>query len=96
MPFWTQHNVNEMAGPSGVEHRVRQVVPWVVRPVADLERMGFEEEEGFAGDEEWSRGNMGGLYIVPRSVGLQDSTAGDRQYNRQAIVGHERRIEHES
>jgi hypothetical protein len=52
MPFWTQHNVNEMAVPSEVGHRVRQVAPLVVRPVAALERMGFVEEEGFAGDEE--------------------------------------------
>jgi hypothetical protein len=93
MPFWTQHNVNEMAEPSEVGHRAQQVGPWVARPVADLERMGFEEEEGFAGDEGLFRGNMGGLCIAPRSVGLQDSTAGDRQYSRPAIVGHERRIE---
>jgi hypothetical protein len=93
MPFWTQHNVNEMAEPSGVEHRVRQVAPLVVRPVADLERMGFVEEEGFAGDEGWFHGNMGDLCIVPKLVGLQGSTLGDRQYSRQAIVGHERRIE---
>jgi len=93
MPFWIQHNVSEMAVRTGVGHRVEQVAPFEVRPVADLERMGFEEEEGFAEDEGWSRGNMGGLYIVPRSVGLQDSTVEDRQYSRQAIVGHERRKE---
>ena len=81
-----------MVEPSEVEHRAGQVVPFEVRPAADLERMEFEEEEGFAGDEEWFRGNMGGLYIVRRSVGPQDSTEGDRQYSRQAIVGHERRI----
>jgi hypothetical protein len=96
MPFWTQHNVNEMAVPSEVGHRVRQVAPLVVRPVADLARMGSEEEEGSAGDVGWSRGNMGGQYIVPRSVGLQGSTVKDRQYSRPAIVGHERRREHES
>jgi len=93
MPFWIQRNVNEMAGPSVVGHRVRQVAPFVVRPVADLARMGFVEEEGFAGDEGWFRGNMGGLYIAPTSVGLQDSTVEDRQCSRQAIVEHERRIE---
>jgi hypothetical protein len=93
MPFWTQHNVNEMAGPSGAGHRVQQVAPLAVRPEVDLERMGFEEEEGFAGDEGLFRGNMGGLCIVPRSDGLQDSTVGDRQYSRPVIVGHERRIE---
>ena len=93
MLFWIQHNVNEMAVPSEVGHRVRQVAPWAVRPVADLEKMGFVEEEGFAGDEGWFRGNMGDLCIVPRSVGLQDSTVGDQQYSRPAIVGHERRIE---
>ena len=85
-----------MAEPSEVGHRVEQVVPSGEQPVADLGRMGFEEEEAFAGDEGWFRGNKGGLYIVPRSVGLQDSTVGDRQYSRQAIVGHERRIEHGS
>jgi len=96
MPFWIQHNVSEMAVRTEVGHRVEQVVPSGERPVADLGRMGFEEEEGFAGDEGWSRGNMGGLYIVPKSVALQDSTVGDRQYSRQAIVGHERQIEPES
>jgi len=85
-----------MVEPSEVERRVGQVVPFEVRPVADLERMGFEEEEGSAGDEEWFRGNMGGLYIVPRSIGPRDSTVEDRQYSRQAIVGRERRIERES
>ena len=93
MLFWIQHNVNEMAVPSEVGHRVRQVAPWAVRPVADLEKMGFVEEEGFAGDEGWFRGNMGGLYIVPTSVGLQGSTVEDRQCSRQAIVEHERRKE---
>jgi hypothetical protein len=93
MPFWTQHNVNEMAEPSEVGHRAQQVAPLAVRPGVGLERMGFEEEEGFAGDEGSSRGNMGGLCIAPRSVGQQDSTLGDRQYSRPAIVGHERRIE---
>ena len=85
-----------MAEPSEVGHRVGQVVPFEVRPVADLERMEFEEEEGSAGDEGWFRENMGGLYIVPRSSGPRDSTVGDLQYSRQAIVGHERRIEHGS
>jgi hypothetical protein len=64
--------------------------------VADLERMGFVEEEGFAGDEGWFRGNMGDLYIALRSVELQDSIVKDRQYSRQAIVGHERQTERES
>jgi hypothetical protein len=91
MPFWIQHNVNEMAVPSGVEHRERQVAPLAGRPVVDLERMGFVEVEGFAGDEEWSRESMGGLCIVPRSIELQDSIVEDRQYSRQAIVGHEHR-----
>jgi hypothetical protein len=85
-----------MAVPSGVGHRVRQVAPLAVRPVADLEKMGFEEEEEFAGDEEWFRGNRGGLYIVPKSVGLQGSTVGDPRYSRQAIVGLERRTKHGS
>jgi len=93
MPFWIQHNVNGTAGPTGVGHRVGQVVPFEVRPGADLGRMGFEEEEGFVGDEGWFRGSRGGLYIVRRSGGLQDSTVGDRQYSQQATVGHERRTE---
>lgn len=56
--------MSEMVELIGAGRPVQPVAPLEAQQVADLVRMVFGGEEGFAGGGVWFRGNRDGRYIV--------------------------------